>query len=171
MALSPTRQKRLQRQGFVGLDDNLLNEIGPWTRFSTSLCAILMGIGTILASPSVLLVAMATALLGTILPFHPFDLLYNYGVRHMTGTRPLPPNPIQRRFACGIATLWLGGTFWAFSAGALIVGYVLGGILTAVALLVSTTDICIPSLVYGLMFGKLAGCNTEEGKARPAGRV
>jgi hypothetical protein len=32
-------------------------------------------------------------------------------------------------------------------------GYVLGGLLTAVAALVSTTDICIPSLAFRSVFG------------------
>ncbi len=32
-------------------------------------------------------------------------------------------------------------------------GYLLGGALTAVGLLVSTTDICIPSLIYRTIFG------------------
>ena len=44
-------------------------------------------------------------------------------------------------------------TAWAFSAGHLVVGYALGGILTFVVLLVSTTDICIPSLIYRSIFG------------------
>jgi hypothetical protein len=44
-------------------------------------------------------------------------------------------------------------TAWAFHAGAMVTGYVLGGLLTLVALLVSTTDICIPSLAYRSIFG------------------
>ena len=38
-------------------------------------------------------------------------------------------------------------------AGAIVTGYVLGGKLTLVGLLVSTTDICIPSLIYQSIFG------------------
>jgi hypothetical protein len=41
----------------------------------------------------------------------------------------------------------------AFSAGHPVVGYVLGGVVTLVALLVSTTDICIPSMIYRSLFG------------------
>jgi hypothetical protein len=41
----------------------------------------------------------------------------------------------------------------AFSAGHQVVGYALGGALTFVVLLVSTTDICIPSLIYRSIFG------------------
>jgi hypothetical protein len=44
-------------------------------------------------------------------------------------------------------------TAWAFSAGQLVVGYVLGGVTTFAALLVSTTDICIPSMIYRSIFG------------------
>jgi hypothetical protein len=61
--------------------------------------------------------------LGALLPFHPFDLLYNYGVRYLTGTRPLPHQGPQRRFACAIATVWLVGTGWAFHLGAEMIGY------------------------------------------------
>ena len=31
-------------------------------------------------------------------------------------------------------------------------GYVLGGALTSTAVLVSTTDICIPSMIYNALF-------------------
>jgi hypothetical protein len=44
-------------------------------------------------------------------------------------------------------------TAWAFSSGHVAAGYALGGILTSVALLVGTTDICIPSIVYRSIFG------------------
>jgi hypothetical protein len=45
----------------------------------------------------------------------------------------------------------------------MVTGYVLGGLLTLVGLLVSTTDICIPSLIYRSIFGFPPKC--EEGKA------
>jgi hypothetical protein len=44
-------------------------------------------------------------------------------------------------------------TAWAFSAGHVVAGYALGGMLTFAALLVSTTDICIPSLIYRSILG------------------
>ncbi|MES2483211.1 MAG: DUF4395 family protein, partial [Pseudomonadota bacterium] len=89
-----------------------------------------------------------------LLPFHPFDLLYNYGARHITGTRPLPYQGPQRRFACGVATVWLVATGWAFQAGAAIVGFALGIPLILVAGLVSFTHYCIPSLIYNTLFHK-----------------
>jgi hypothetical protein len=42
----------------------------------------------------------------------------------------------------------------AFAADLNVMGYFLGGMLTGVAALVSTTHFCIPSLIYGLLFGR-----------------
>lgn len=148
-------RKRLEAQGFHGLDDAAMAEIGPWLRWSPALCTIVMAAGTVLASPPVLWTLAVIAAIGAILPFHPFDLVYNHGVRFLTGTRAFPHHGPQRRFACGLASAWLIGTGLAFSGGAMTVGYVLGGSLTAVALLVSTTHFCIPSLIYNTVAGML----------------
>lgn len=145
--VSPTTAQRLRIQGFSNVDETWLAEIAPWLRFSPALCAVTAVIGTLTGSPPILLALAATALLGAVLPFHPFDLLYNYGIRFWIGRRPLPSNGMPRRFACGIASIWLAGTALLFSIGASMAGYALGGLFVAVAALVSTTDICIPSMM------------------------
>ncbi len=149
-------RRRVEAQGFHGLDDVALAEIGPWLRWSPALCAVFMATGTILASAPVLWTLAAIAALGSVFPFHPFDLVYNHLVRRVTGTRPLPHHAAQRRFACGIGAAWLAGTGLAFHAGAMTLGYVLGGLLTAVAAIVSVTHFCIPSLVYNTLFRRNA---------------
>jgi hypothetical protein len=52
-----------------------------------------------------------------------------------------------------VGAVWLLVTGWAFQSGYALAGYMLGGALTLVGLLVSTTDICIPSLIYRTIFG------------------
>jgi Domain of unknown function (DUF4395) len=158
-------RRRLEAQGFLGLDEVALAEIGPWLRWSPVLCAVVMAIGTIFASPPILWGLAAIALLGAALPFHPFDLLYNHFVRHLTGTRPLPHHGPQRRFACGMAAAWLTGTGLAFHQGAEPLGYVLGGTLTIVAAIVGTTHFCIPSLIYNTLFRRrrAAGASVPRG--------
>lgn len=145
---------RLEAQGFRNLDDAALRELAPWLRWSPALCTLFMIVGVMAQSPMVLWALAATAFLGALLPFHPFDLLYNYGARYLTRTSPLPHQGPQRRFACGIATVWLGATGWAFSAGAVTLGFALGIPLILVAGLVSLTHYCIPSLIYNTLFGK-----------------
>lgn len=109
--------------------------------------------GTALASPTILLALVPVAALAAALPVHPFDVIYNLWIRHLRGTGPLPRRGAPSRFACGLGAVWLLPTAWLFSAGHTIAGYVLGGLLSAVAVLVSTTDICIPSLMFRGVFG------------------
>jgi hypothetical protein len=144
-------RRRLEAQGFH-LDDAALAEIGPWLRWSPALCAGIIATGTILASPPVLWTLAAIAVLGAALPFHPFDLLYNHAVRHLTGTRALPHHGAQRRFACGVAAAWLAATGLAFHAGSPALGYVLGAAMTGAAVTVATTHLCFASVVYNRVF-------------------
>lgn len=87
MTTSSVVRSRLEAQGFCNLDDATLTELAPWMRWSPALCTVFMAIGTALNSPVILWSLAATAFLGVLLPFHPFDLLYNYGVRFLSGTR------------------------------------------------------------------------------------
>ena len=159
MTVSAVTRSRLEAQGFCGLDDATLEEVGPWLRWSPVLCTLVMTVGVLLKSPLVLWGLAAIAFLGTLLPLHPFDLLYNYGARYLTGTRPLPHHGPQRRFACGIAAIWLVATGWAFQFGSVMLGYGLGVPLILVAALVSVTHFCIPSLIYNTLFRRKGAAN------------
>ncbi|HLG16809.1 MAG TPA: DUF4395 domain-containing protein [Blastocatellia bacterium] len=156
MPVSPTIRARLEIQGYCNLDDSLLEAIAPWVRFSPALCTLSMALGTALASPLLLWGLAVTAFIGAVTPRHPFDLLYNYLVRRVTGTPPLPPNGAPRRFACAMAAVWLVGTGIAFNGGATVAGYVLGAVLTVMASIVSVSHVCIPSMIYQSMFGRRA---------------
>jgi hypothetical protein len=152
-AISPTTRRRLEIQGFCGIDERTLAETAPWVRLAFALCALLAAAGTLLASPVVLWSLVPVAAWAAAFPVHPFDHLYNFGLRKLTGTDPLPRRGAPNRFACGLGAIWLLATGWAFQAGATATGYTLGGMLTLVGLLVTTTDICIPSLIFRVVFG------------------
>ena len=51
-----------------------------------------MGLGTALALTPLLWALVPFALLGSVFPVHPFDILYNLGLRYFTGTPLLPHN-------------------------------------------------------------------------------
>ena len=150
--LSATTRRRLNVQGLSDVDDQTLAELAPWLRMAFGMCAILAGAGTALASPFILWILTPIAVLAVLFPVHPFDLIYNHGIRYLRKTGPLPKRRAQSRFACGVGAVWLVATALAFQSGALIVGYILGAALTGVAVLVSTTDICIPSMIYNALF-------------------
>ena len=152
-SLSSTCRRRLDIQGFDTIDDETLAPVAPWLRLAFGLCTLIAGIGTAMASRAVLIALVPIALLAAVFPVHPFDLMYNHFIRLGTGTGRLPRRGAPSRFACGLAVPWLLGTAWAFWAGHAALGYTLGAMLVLVGGLVSTTDICIPSLVYRALFG------------------
>lgn len=150
-----TARTRLETQGYVGVGEGTLAGIQFGLRFSPALCAAGVAIGTVLASPIILAAMLATAALGAATPRHPFDLVYNYGVRRLLGKPAIPRNAPPRRFSCGVATVWLAVTASAFVVGWDAVGYVLGAGMAAMAAFVAVTHICLPSLVYTRLFERV----------------
>jgi hypothetical protein len=153
-APSRTVRSRLDTQGYVDVDDATLKLVAPWVRWSPSICTAIVITGTALGSQWMLWGLAPFAVAGTLMSRHPFDYVYNLVVRRLTGTPPLPRHRAPRRFACGMAAAWTAATGAAFASGEPTLGYVLGGMLAAVGLLVSLTHFCIPSTIFGLLFGK-----------------
>ena len=156
-----TTRKRIEAQGYLGLSDSELAEVGPWLRLAPAGCMVWIAIATYYQSEAALILLAPIAALGAMLPGHPFEVIYNHGIRHILSIRQLPPAGAPRRFACGVATVWLLATSWAFYSDALVVGQVLGFSLAAAAGVPTFTDFCIPSFFYGLIFGKPKSVNTE----------
>ena len=96
-----------------------------------------------------------------LLPGHPFDLLYTFGIRRLTGGPALPRYPLPRRFACLLATLMIVGAAWIFQSGWILAGQLFGWGLVGAALVNVTTGFCIPSFIYGLLFGPPGSCQVE----------
>ncbi len=151
--LGAKRLRRLDVQGFDAVDADLLAQVAPWLRLAFGLCATLAIVGTALASQPLLLTLAGIAFVAALAPVHPFDLIYNLGIRHATGTPPLPKRGPSSRFACGVGALWLIVTVGAFQSSWMILGYVLGFALSLVAILVATTDICVPSMIFRAVLG------------------
>src|SRR5256714_13505517 len=85
---------------------------------------------------------------------HPFDHLWNHGVRHLVGGAELPPNPTRRRHAFKLATLWLAAVAALFAAGASTAALALGGMLVAVCGLVTATNFCGPPTMLAWLDGR-----------------
>ncbi len=157
-----TTRKRIEAQGYLGLSDVSIAEIGLWLRFSPAICTVWVAIATYYESVTALVILIPLSVLGAILPWHPFDAIYNYGIRHILGTELLPRAQAPRKFACMVATAWLIATSLAFYSGATILGYALGVSLAVAAAVPTFTDFCIPSFFYGLMFGKPKACDVDN---------
>jgi Domain of unknown function (DUF4395) len=161
--ISQQTRRKLDIQGFDKVEEHLLCQTASWLRFAFALCTIFAGLGTILASYTILFILVPIAALGAVFTTHPFDLIYNYGIRHIMGTPALPKRGAPNRFACGLGSVWLIVTALMFQTNNNTIGYILGASLTIVGLLVSTIDFCIPSIIYRSVFGFPS--KREEAKA------
>jgi uncharacterized membrane protein len=118
-------------------------------RFPTALCLAIVVIGLGLQSSVLILALVPIGAMAGWTRRHPFELIWNYALRHLRGAPELPPNPTPRRHAFKLATVWLLAVGLLFAAGEAAAALVLGGILVAVCGLVTTTNFCIPSTLLG----------------------
>ena len=142
----------LQTQGYrLGGDEARALRIG--LRFPTALCLALVVTGLALESPLMIALLVPIGAIAGWTPRHPFDLIWNRGLRHIAGAPELPPNPVRRRHAFKLATVWLAAVAALFAIDAATAALVLGGVLVAVCALVTATNFCIPSTLLAWLGG------------------
>ena len=134
----------LTTQGYC-LTDTERRELAVGLRFSTGLCLSLVVVALVLESPAMVFALSAIGLVAGFTARHPFDYLWNHGVRHLLRAPALPPNPPRRRHAFKIATVWLLAVGILFAAGAATGALILGGLLVAACTTVTATNLCLPS--------------------------
>jgi len=150
--LSPARIHRLKVQGYCNYKDDELSKLAFGHRFALILCSTVLLIGIITSNIFLLSIMFFIAFFGIVLPYHPFDYIYN-GLLSKPMSKPkLPPRSKQLKFACKIAVFGIASIIFLFYTGLTLAGYIAGGLLFFVAFLVSTTDICIPSIIYNFIF-------------------
>ncbi|HEX6202618.1 MAG TPA: DUF4395 family protein [Thermoanaerobaculia bacterium] len=164
-----TKRAFLEMQGFGGLSDEEVRRLDPWVRLAPAVCLVWTLVGTVLASPLVLWLLVPFALLGVVLPVHPFDAPYHFAVRRLTGGPAIPRYRAPRRFACGVAGLWVTATAVAFTLGATTVGSVLGYALVVVAAVPVTTGFCAASAIWNRLFARRGGPPHDTARGVAAG--
>jgi hypothetical protein len=137
----------LTAQGYC-LSDTERRELAVALRFSTGLCLSLVVVALVLESPAMVFALSAIGVVAGFSARHPFDHLWNQGVRRLVGGPPLPVNPARRRHAFKVATAWLLVVGTLLAAGATTAGLILGGMLVAACALVTATNLCLPSETF-----------------------
>jgi len=145
-------QRRTRLQGWRGHDAACADGAVAAQRIGPAVCAVGAFTGAIAESPLVLALFAASALVGVFAPNHPFEAVYNAWASHR-GRPALPPNRAARRLGCAIGVVFLGGAAFAYAAGAATLGFVLAMVLGATAAFVATTAICVPSMLFTLVWG------------------
>jgi hypothetical protein len=160
--LSSTR-RRVEMQGFTGLDDTTLRAVEPWLRLAPAICMAWTAVATAFGSAVLAAALVPFAAAGALGRSHPFEVVYQRGLRRVLGAPAIPPYAPPRRFACALATAWLVATATAFHAGQAGLGRLLGATLVATAGVLVTTGFCVPSWIYGHLFPGRAACGARCG--------
>jgi hypothetical protein len=137
-------RENLSTQGYR-LSDAESRELWLGLRFPTGLCLGFVITALALQSAVMLVVLSGIGLLAGFTSRHPFDLLWNHGLRQLFHAPALPPNPPRRRHAFKLATVWLLAVAVLFAAGQELAALSLGAVLVGVCGLVTATNFCVPS--------------------------
>ena len=152
--LTVNRIKRIREQGYSCQSEQEISELAFGNRFAYQLCTSLLIVGVAFANIPILSTMMIIAFFSVLLPNHPFDYIYNYILSDWMKLPKLPQRSIQLKFSCSIATIWIGSTIYLFHSNLMLQGYITGGVFIGVATILSTTDICIPSIIFNKIFIK-----------------
>jgi hypothetical protein len=140
-------RENLTTQGYC-LSDAERRELTFALRFSTGVCLTLVVVALVLASPVMVFAMSGIGLLAGLGVRHPFDHVWNRGVRRLVGGPELPPTPPRRRDAFKVGTAWLVIVGTLLAAGAMTVALVLGGLLVGACATVTATNLCLPSETF-----------------------
>lgn len=144
MSLTTWMDDNLVTQGYcLSPADRRALHVG--LRFPTALCLALVVAALALQSAAMLFVLAGIGLVAGFSSRHPFDHLWNHGLRHVFRAPELPPNPRRRRHAFKLATGWLLVVAGLFATGASTAALVAGLALVAACSVVTTLNFCIPS--------------------------
>jgi hypothetical protein len=151
--LSPRRLERLRMQGYINYSDKELSSSAFGIRFAYRACVAVLITAIALQSTVLFSIMTGIALFGILLPNHPFDYVYNVALSGIMKRPKLRPRSKQLKFACTIATIWLAAVVYLMTVGYVNTALILAGVLVVVAILPSTIDLCVPSIVYQMIFG------------------
>lgn len=146
-------RERLEAQGYCGYSDKELSWHRHGIRFAYQTCTVCVAVALFTNSIFLLSLSLFVSLLCVILKRHPVDYLYNI-VLKIYHKPEIPFRTKQTKFACSVAAFWILVTLLLMSSGWVGTAIIWGSVLVAVGSLVSTTDVCIPSILYNYLFQK-----------------
>lgn len=150
----PRAERLVRLQGWRGDDVDRAAEAGQIAqRIGPATCALASVALAATRSVPLGAVVAGTAVVGALAPLHPFESAY--GAWSQRRGRPLlPSNRAAKRLGCAVGSVMLGASTVAFATGAPRTGTALAVSLGALATFVSTTNVCVPSVIFISVFGE-----------------
>ncbi len=106
MARAHWADENLATQGYC-LTATEAQQLRTGLRFPTALCLALVVTALVLESALIIGLLVPIGAVAGWSARHPFDHLWNHGLRHLVRAPELPPNPVRRRHSFKLATVWL----------------------------------------------------------------
>jgi hypothetical protein len=143
----------LRLQGWRDDDLEAATNTSPFAhRLAPAACGTLALAVAATGSTVLLLLTLATALVGVTARNHPFETAYNMVVSRRGG-QPIPANRAAKRLGCAIGSVFLVGAGLTAAAGHTMIAATLLVSLGSLALFVAATGICVPSILFAVVFG------------------
>src|SRR6476620_9431762 len=114
--VNETTRQRLVAQGFDLSDDEIIR-FNYWLRIAPATCMLWVTTSIALGSALMLAALVPVALLCFARARHPFDAIYNYGLRYFIGGQKLPAYGAPRRFMCLMASVIVAAIAISFTFG------------------------------------------------------
>jgi Domain of unknown function (DUF4395) len=149
-------QRNLAVQGYC-LTGEKARALRWGLRFPTALCAGLVVAGLVLQSAILILALIPIGVVAGWTRRHPFDLIWNHGLRYMSGAPELPPNPMPRRHGFKVGTAWLSAVGLLLAVGQTTAALILGVMLLGACGLLTATNLCLPSTLLSLWDRRRSG--------------
>ena len=121
-------------------------------RLAPAICGVAALAVATTGSAVLLMAVLATAIAGALARNHPAEAAYNVITRR-AGGQPLPANRAAKRLGCALGSAFLGAAAIATALGYTTTSTVLLVALGSLALFVAATGVCVPSMMFTLLFG------------------
>ncbi len=129
-------------------------------QFQPTIVGSMMLVGILTQSPAIFLLVSALLWLNVLVPAaNPFEQVYNRFVARRRGRPPLTPAPGPRRFAQGMAAVFLLVAGLTLLQGWMAASYVFQGLLVVAFAALLLGKFCLGAYVYHLLRGNVALAN------------
>ena len=151
--ITQTAKSRLELRGIQYRDDPAYRRMLPWTKMAFVVGGTQAAIATFAHDAATLWQMVPVVALAVVLPHHPIEYIYNWGIRHIIKAAPLPTNAAPVRFAFFMAAIILASAAWAFDNGITWLGTFLGLQVALVAGTFVFSSFCIPAAIWAFVTG------------------
>ena len=159
MARSPV-MNFMKQQGFTPEPPDRATLRFEGLQFQPTIVGSMMLVGILTQSPAIFLLLSAVLWLNVLVPAaNPFESFYNRVVARRRGRPPLTPAPGPRRFAQGMAAMFMLAAGLTLLQGWRTASYVFQGLLVVAFAALLIGKFCLGAYVYHLLKGDTAFAN------------